>query len=135
MSFCPQNVNQPSNSSLINPLNSHESPLASLQNIDIGRTPSTQVETNIHPSMTELPPQGFVEDSPKEELITGNKRQIETVTSMDSTDTYAKWRKLTLVAQSIQRFRSLKVERVKSEVNIFQNSLFILKDMLEIDNK
>jgi len=93
----------------------HESPLASLQNIDIGRTPSTQVETNIHPSMTELPPQGFVEDSPKEELITGNKRQIETVTSMDSTDTYAKWRKLTLVAQSIQRFRSLKVERVKSE--------------------
>jgi hypothetical protein len=40
------------------------------------------------------------------------------VISPDSGENYQKWRKLTLVAKSIHRFRSLRVERIKSEFNL-----------------
>jgi hypothetical protein len=44
--------------------------------------------------------------------------QVGSPTKQDFGEVYAKWRKLTLVAKSIQRFRSLRVERIQSEGNL-----------------
>lgn len=45
-----------------------------------------------------------------------NLNLVQSQSKQELGDVYAKWRKLTLVAQSIQKFRSLKAERIKSEV-------------------
>jgi hypothetical protein len=81
--------------------------------IEFLRASSTQPETCF---LTSVEIQEFPHSKIREHDLNGSPTNH--VMSPDSGENYQKWRKLTLVAKSIHRFRSLRVERIKSEFNL-----------------
>jgi len=94
-----------------------KTPPVSLNDLDCFPNSSNQEETEALPSAVQLK-----SSKSQEPPSTTNTLQIpgsiDSVVSTENGDNYAKWKKLTLVAQSIQKFRSLKAEKIKSEVTL-----------------
>jgi hypothetical protein len=97
----------------------HSSPLATFDNLDLGQA-STQADVNSAVSML------GAKIVNSEYTLHTFKNNIRNVVSLDNVnnnnsdygDNYAKWRKLALVAKSINRFKHPRVERIKSEINL-----------------
>jgi len=89
----------------------------SLNDLDCFPNSSNQEETEALPSSVHLKPSKS-QENPSTTNTLPIQGSIDSVVSTDSLDNYAKWKKLTLVAQSIQKFRSLKAEKIKSEVKL-----------------
>ena len=87
-----------------------------MNDLDFLASPSNQEDAETLPSSTQLQNLKSAESCPTQDTL-----QVKgTVNSVASTteigENYAKWKKLALVAKSIQKFKSLKVEKIKSEV-------------------
>jgi hypothetical protein len=75
--------------------------------------PGTCLVTSIEIKTTSS---GFVHPKMNDHVL--NESPTNHTDGHDYGENYKQWRKLTLVAKSIHRFRSLRVERIKTEINL-----------------
>ena len=92
-----------------------KTPPVSLNDIDCFPNSANQEDVEALPSSVQLRPSKSVEN-PSTTNTLPVQGSIDSVVSTDNRGNYAKWKKLTLVVQSIYKFRSLKAEKIKSEV-------------------